>query len=57
LIPGNSFAEKPSGDKKEFFEGVEIKLQKMLDEATTDAQRSNAEILVLPALRRQTGGP
>jgi hypothetical protein len=57
LISGNSFADKPSGDKKEFLQGQEIKLQKMLDEAKTYAQRSNAEILFLPALRRQTGNP
>jgi hypothetical protein len=44
LIPGISFAEKPSEDKKEFLQGMEIKLQKMLAEATTDAQKSNAEI-------------
>lgn len=44
LIPGISFAEKPSEDKKEFLQGMEIKLPKMLAEATTGAQRSNAEI-------------
>ena len=57
LIPGISFAEKPSGDKNEFIQGVKSKLQKRMDEAMSDAQRSNVEILVLPALRRQTGGP